>query len=343
MNKSTNLAAKRISIPQGAPLLNKSNEQLVPRGSAEFRDPSQPDLLSMVPQSARSIKSSSARSGSSGVSGKIEIEREEERQIILIDMDAYYAQVEIKKHNIDPTKPVAVQQWNGVIALNYVAKARGVTRSMTVYDALAHCSDLILVHVSTFEIRDEDLFPQGGQQQKTFVPKPQKHFGSEIVDHEAEQEAALGLQRTADKGGFQVPQPRPLPSRGSGQARTSDELVTQQEDSDSDCEDGHRVIDSSICRTKMISKDESLEPYRRFWVEMRQKQNQKVSLKLYRTESRKILRVLQRFSDQVEKASCDEAFLDVTAQVKLMYRNTKEGEYEGTSDAWCNALFMGFE
>jgi hypothetical protein len=52
------------------------------------------------------------------------------------------------------------------------------------------------------------------------------------------------------------------------------------------------LIPSAISKTKMLSPDESLEPYRRFWVEMRQKQNQKVSLKLYRQESAKILKVL---------------------------------------------------
>ena len=61
----------------------------------------------MMPHSARSIKSS-AHSVSSAASGKIEFDREEERQIILVDMDAYYAQVEIKKHNIDRSKPVGV-------------------------------------------------------------------------------------------------------------------------------------------------------------------------------------------------------------------------------------------
>ncbi len=30
------------------------------------------------------------------------------RLIIHLDMDAYYAQVEMKQHNIDPEKPVAV-------------------------------------------------------------------------------------------------------------------------------------------------------------------------------------------------------------------------------------------
>lgn len=42
------------------------------------------------------------------VSHKFNVETEEERMIILLDMDAYYAQVEMKKHNIDQTKPCAV-------------------------------------------------------------------------------------------------------------------------------------------------------------------------------------------------------------------------------------------
>ena len=71
----------------------------------------------------------------------------------------------MKKHNLDPTKPVGVQQWNSLIALNYVAKNKGVKRSMTVYEALAHCPDLILVHISTFEVRDENVVPE---QKKSF-------------------------------------------------------------------------------------------------------------------------------------------------------------------------------
>ena len=76
--------------------------------------------------------------------------------IILIDMDAYYAQVEMKKHNIPQNKPCAVQQWNSLIALNYAAKSLGIRRSMTVYEALAVVPDLILVHVSTFEVADDE-------------------------------------------------------------------------------------------------------------------------------------------------------------------------------------------
>ena len=47
---------------------------------------------------------------------------------------------------------MAVQQWNAIIALNYSAKAKGVRRSMTVYDALNTCPEIIFVHVSIFEV-----------------------------------------------------------------------------------------------------------------------------------------------------------------------------------------------
>lgn len=99
-----------------------------------------------------SEKRQSAQSGDG-----VQVERDETRYIILIDMDAYYAQVEMKKHKIDLTQPCVVQQWNAIIALNYVAKGMGVKRSMTVYDALCICPDLILIHVSTMTCSDIQL------------------------------------------------------------------------------------------------------------------------------------------------------------------------------------------
>ena len=46
------------------------------------------------------------------VSQHIDTDSDLERMIILVDMDAYYAQVEMKRHGLDPEKPMAVQQWN---------------------------------------------------------------------------------------------------------------------------------------------------------------------------------------------------------------------------------------
>jgi nucleotidyltransferase/DNA polymerase involved in DNA repair len=71
---------------------------------------------------------------------------------------------------------------------------------------------------------------------------------------------------------------------------------------------------------------------------MRQRENQKVSLKLYREESRKIQKVLQRFSENVEKASCDEAYIDVTQQVNIRYTLSRES----CDEKWCESKFMGF-
>ena len=80
------------------------------------------------------------------------------RLIIHIDMDAYYAQVEMKKHRIPETQPLAVLQWRSIVALNYKAKDLGVRRGMTVYDALTVCETLKFVHVATLAERNgEDM------------------------------------------------------------------------------------------------------------------------------------------------------------------------------------------
>lgn len=77
------------------------------------------------------------------------------RLIIHLDMDAYYAQVEMKQHKIDPEKPVAVLQWASIIALNYVAKKSGVKRGMSCFEALEVRNDMIFVHVGTIIINQE--------------------------------------------------------------------------------------------------------------------------------------------------------------------------------------------
>ena len=77
------------------------------------------------------------------------------RFIGLIDMDCYYAQVEMKKHGIDPSIPVGIQQWTAIIAMNYAAKGAGVNRTMNVYEALEVCPECIFVHISTVEVRPE--------------------------------------------------------------------------------------------------------------------------------------------------------------------------------------------
>ena len=53
-----------------------------------------------------------------------------------------------------------------MIALNYSAKSKGVHRGMTVYEAMAAVPELMLVHVSTFEVLEDE--PIQIEQRKQF-------------------------------------------------------------------------------------------------------------------------------------------------------------------------------
>ncbi|KAK9760131.1 N-acetyltransferase eso1 [Basidiobolus ranarum] len=72
------------------------------------------------------------------------------RCILHIDLDCFYCQVEQVRLNLPPEKAVAVQQWQGLIAVNYPARKMGVQRHSSVADALKLCPDLQLVHVATY-------------------------------------------------------------------------------------------------------------------------------------------------------------------------------------------------
>ena len=50
------------------------------------------------------------------------------RVVIHLDLDCFYAQVEAKRLGIDGSVPLAVQQWSGLIAVNYPARHKGVKR-----------------------------------------------------------------------------------------------------------------------------------------------------------------------------------------------------------------------
>ncbi|KAG9049339.1 DNA-directed DNA polymerase eta rad30 [Tulasnella sp. UAMH 9824] len=68
------------------------------------------------------------------------------RVVALCDLDAFYAAAEQVRLNIDP-----VQQWQGLIAVNYPARKFGISRMETVTEAKKKCPELILVHVATFK------------------------------------------------------------------------------------------------------------------------------------------------------------------------------------------------
>ncbi|KAK1047435.1 DNA-directed DNA polymerase eta rad30 [Friedmanniomyces endolithicus] len=73
------------------------------------------------------------------------------RVIAHIDLDAFYAQCETVRLGIDPTKPLAVQQWQGLIAINYPARAFGLTRHVTIAEAKEKCPEIICQHVATWK------------------------------------------------------------------------------------------------------------------------------------------------------------------------------------------------
>jgi len=71
------------------------------------------------------------------------------RVIALLDYDAFYAQVEGLRLNMQD-RPLAVRQWNAIIAMNYHAKRAGLTRGITVDEARRLCPDIHIQHVATW-------------------------------------------------------------------------------------------------------------------------------------------------------------------------------------------------
>lgn len=71
------------------------------------------------------------------------------RCIIHLDIDAFYAQVEHVRLGIPREQPLAVQQWTGLLAVNYAARPYGVKRGMTGADAKKVCPSIIIADVET--------------------------------------------------------------------------------------------------------------------------------------------------------------------------------------------------
>ncbi|KXG49715.1 DNA polymerase eta [Penicillium griseofulvum] len=72
------------------------------------------------------------------------------RVIAHIDLDAFYAQCEMVRLGTPRDVPLAVRQWDSLIAINYAARPFGISRLITVAEARKLCPDLVLQHVATF-------------------------------------------------------------------------------------------------------------------------------------------------------------------------------------------------
>lgn len=77
------------------------------------------------------------------------------RVIALIDLDAFYAQCEMVRLGVPSDQPLAVQQWQGLIAINYAARAFGLSRHVTCAEAKKACPSIILQHVATWKEGDD--------------------------------------------------------------------------------------------------------------------------------------------------------------------------------------------
>ncbi|WFC98171.1 DNA-directed DNA polymerase [Malassezia yamatoensis] len=79
------------------------------------------------------------------------------RVIAHCDVDAAYAQFEASRLGVDCAKvPLAVLQWQGLIAVNYVARKFGVSRfNCSMEEAKNRCPDLQFVHVASYGPGDE--------------------------------------------------------------------------------------------------------------------------------------------------------------------------------------------
>ncbi|KAK9323064.1 hypothetical protein V1517DRAFT_321389 [Lipomyces orientalis] len=77
------------------------------------------------------------------------------RVIAHIDLDAFYAQCETVRLGLDPNVPLACQQWQGLIAVNYAARKFGISRHESISEARKKCPDLVLAHVATWKEGDE--------------------------------------------------------------------------------------------------------------------------------------------------------------------------------------------
>ncbi|KAM6230504.1 LOW QUALITY PROTEIN: DNA polymerase iota-like [Porphyrio hochstetteri] len=74
------------------------------------------------------------------------------RVVVHVDLDCFYAQVEMIRHPELREKPLGVQQKNIVVTCNYEARKVGVKKLMAVRDAKEKCPQLVLVN-------GEDLTP----------------------------------------------------------------------------------------------------------------------------------------------------------------------------------------
>ncbi|CAI5756756.1 unnamed protein product [Candida verbasci] len=71
-------------------------------------------------------------------------------QISLIDLNAFFAQVEQVRLGVPDHLPLVCCQWHAIIAVNYPARKFGISRLDSVKSALEKCPDLYVAHAAVY-------------------------------------------------------------------------------------------------------------------------------------------------------------------------------------------------
>ncbi|KAH8270397.1 hypothetical protein KR018_009668 [Drosophila ironensis] len=106
----------------------------------------------------------------SAVRTQLKMQNKYDRVVLLVDMDCFFCQVEEKQQPEYRNRPLAVVQYNpwrggGIIAVNYAARAKGVTRHMRGDEAKDLCPEIVLCQVPNIrEKADTSKYRDAGKE-----------------------------------------------------------------------------------------------------------------------------------------------------------------------------------
>ena len=211
------------------------------------------------------------------------------RVIIHLDLDAFYAQVESRRLGIHTSTPLVVQQWRGIIAVNYAARAAGIKRHLTVDEAAKLCPGVVFVHVETIG-DDED-------------EEDDEHLAEDHVSRDANDETKKNDATVPTDLDDDAPSRRAIDTR-----RPNDVTFARN-----DVRTSRRT--NGPPNGSLRKNDPPPDRERR-----------KVSLARYRRASVAVMETLaDAFPDgAVERASVDEAYVDVTREVDANLKNASD-------------------
>jgi DNA polymerase eta len=195
------------------------------------------------------------------------------RIISHLDMDCFYCQVEHKRLNIPTSTPLAVQQWGGVIAINYAARGPpyNIKRGMKPEECKRRCPTIQLIHVEVISANDvESSSRVVGEISENLLSSPSSSSTTRLS-------SPSSSSATSSSASF------PSPSLKYAHGRPAQETS-------------------------------------------------KVSLERYRRASEKIMSIIERFCPLCERASIDEAYIDITELVNSKIKNNNKDEINSNID-----------